>query len=290
MKYLLLIILVVSCATPSKKTKVDLDEISDADFKKPKAVIYNSNDDFFKKVDSKDTELLNDESLARIDDFSDISDEDIFTEIARTCYKKEYDTAWILIRNNYDKYRKNPVFWNQVGNCYLRKNNYRKALLYYNKSLEYKKNYVPALNNIGVMYWNQGEHQKALIAFKRASESDRFAKTPRFNLGLLYLEYGLSDKATSAFENLLRLGRNDIDVKSALASAYLMNKNYKQALTLCEQLGDRFEKVHVGLNCSLANHLANNSSKAQDILSDIDSEKLGQWKGYYISLKRKILR
>lgn len=291
MKYLILLTLLVGCASsPKKKGPVELDNITNEDFKKPQAVRYDSRDDYFKKVESEDTLLLNDESLARLDNFENISDDDTFTSIARSCYQKKYDQAWQIIRKGYDKYRKNPVFWNQVGNCYLGQKNYRKSLLYYNKALEFEKNYVPALNNIGVMYWNQGEHQKALVAFKRATDAGKFSKTPRFNLALLYLQYGLSDKAISVLENLVSLGKTDVDVKSALASAYLMNKDYNKALNYCRQLGDKFEKVHVGLNCSLASHLVNKKSDAQDIYSDIDVNKLGPWKSYYNSLKGRIIR
>lgn len=289
MKYFILLILFVSCASPKKKTEIDLDNISDQDFKKPNPISYNSNDDYFKNIDSEETQLLNDESIARIEDLDDISDDDLFTNIARSCYEKEFSKAWDIIRQSYDKYRKNPVFWNQVGNCYLRKKNYRKALLYYNKSLENKKNYVPALNNIGVMYWNRGEHQKALVAFKRASKFGNFSKTPRFNLALLYLEFGLSDKAISNLENLIRLGRKDKDVKTALASAYLMKKEFNKAISYCNQLEDHFDVVYIGLNCSLAYKMGNKTDKAQDIYLDIDSSRLGPWKNYYQSLKGEIL-
>lgn len=287
MKFLLLILL-VSCATTKKSKEISPSEISNADFKKPKIEKYNSNDDFFKKVDNKDTVLLNDESVARLDDFSDIADEDIFTSIAKFCYQKKFDQAWSLIREGYDKFHKNPVFWNQVGNCYLRNQKYRKALLYYNKSLEFKTNYVPALNNIGVMYWNQGEHQKAAVAFKKATTSGDFAKTPRFNLALLYLEYGLSEKAITNLEKLILLGKSDLDVKSALVTANLMNKNYSKAASYCSDLDDNFNKVNIGLNCSLAYLEMNKKDKAKSVFKEIEADNLGPWKNYYQDIKRRV--
>jgi tetratricopeptide (TPR) repeat protein len=285
---LLSLILFVGCASSGKKGRINPDDVENKDFKKVKPVRYNSDNDYFKKVDSIDTAVLNDESMARLDDFSDVSDEDVFTEIAKNCYEKEYDTAWEVIRENHDKFRTNPAFWNQVGNCYLRRNEFRKALLYYNKSLEFKSNYVPALNNVGVMYWKKNELQKALVAFKKARDGDRFAKTPRFNLAMLYLQHGLSDKAIKTLNSLINLGKTDVDVRSGLASAFAMNKDYNRAISYCKDLSSHFNKAHVGVSCAMAYFNKGDKEKASDVISKVDEDRLGPWKSYYKEVRKKV--
>ena len=284
----LIAIFVSSCATSRKNEPIDPETVENKDFQRPKASKYNQSDDYFKLVDSKETAALNDESMARIMDVDDVSDEDVFSSIAKSCYAKDYDTAWELIRKNHDKYRINPAFWNQVGTCHLRRKEFRKALLFYNKSLEFKSNYVPALNNIGVMYWQQGQHAKALVAFMKATDSGKFSKTPRFNLSLLYLQYGMSEKAQATLERLIKMGKTDVDVISALATAHLMQRQYKSAVRYCKEVKDYFDRVHVGTNCALSYYFAGKFDKAHDAISEVDQDKLGVWKDHFKKVKRKI--
>lgn len=286
----LTVLLLTSCATSSKKAPIDPEKVENKDFQRPRATKYNQTDDYFKAVDSEETAALNDESMARIMDVDDVSDEDIFSSIAKSCYAKDYDNAWGLIRANHDKYRVNPAFWNQVGTCHLRRKEFRKALLFYNKSLEFKSNYVPALNNIGVMYWQQKQHAKALVAFRKAIESGRFAKTPRFNLALLYLQYGISDKAQATLERLVKMGKTDVDVISALATANSMKQQYKSAIRYCESVKDYYERAHVGINCALSYYFAGKYEMASDVISDVDQDKLGSWKSYFKKIEKKIYK
>lgn len=286
----LILLLLTSCATSSKKETLDLDKVENKDFQKPRALKYNQDDDYFKNIDSNETAALNDESMARVMDVDTVSDDDIFSSIAKKCYSKKYDEAWDVIRTNHDKYRLNPGFWNQVGTCHLRKKEFRKALLFYNKSLEFKSNYVPALNNIGVMYWQQNEFAKALLAFTKASSYGKFAKTPRFNQALLYLQFGLSQKAITTLERLMSLKKTDVDVIAALSSAHAMNKQYKKAIRLCSKIEDYYERVYVGANCSLSYYFQGKSEKALDVLAEVDEDKLGPWKKYYKKIKKIISR
>ena len=286
--FIILLILTSSCASTRKKEAINPEYVESKDFIRPKSQKYNQQDDYFKAVNSKETAALNDESMARIMDVDDVSDEDVFSNIAKSCYSKEYDKAWELIRANQDTYRINPAFWNQVGTCHLRRREYRKALLFYNKSLEFKSNYVPALNNIGVMYWHQGQHAKALVAFNKAVENGKFAKTPRFNQALLYLQFGLSDKAQASLESLVKLGKTDVDVLSALSTAHAMKQEYKTAISYCKKLDDHFERVHVGTNCAWSFYMAGDKEKARDILNDVDQKKLGSWSSYFNKIQKRI--
>jgi tetratricopeptide (TPR) repeat protein len=285
----LALLFLASCASNSKKD-VDVDDITNADFKKKKAIAYNANKDYFKGVDSKYSSALNDEGIQRVDKFGgDVESQDVITKIILACYEKEFEDAQELIRENQEAYRSNPAFWNQVGTCYLLQKERRKALLFYNKALEFDTNYAPALNNLGVLYRKYGEDQKAEIAFKRAIKGNNFAKTPRFNLAHLYLTYGLYKFALKELSVLDRVSKGDIDVLAGMGTAHLMSGNPKLAKKYFDKIEASFYEIpYIGLNASFANYLAGNKELARDIYGDVDTDKLGSLKEYYKMLKRKM--
>ncbi|MCO4753568.1 MAG: hypothetical protein KC478_03755, partial [Bacteriovoracaceae bacterium] len=200
MSKLLLLLLFTGCALTQKKG-LELDDVTNEDFKKPAPAKYEERKDYFSGVETKDAQALKDESLYRINNFdSDVDAKDVLTQIVYKCHKRDYDDAFAIVEKEHDKYRDNPSFWNQVGTCYLLKGERRKALMFYNKALEFKSNFAPALNNIGLMYRKEGQDQKAEVAFSKAVKSANFSKTPRFNLAQLYLDYGLYNDAIKQFK------------------------------------------------------------------------------------------
>lgn len=286
----LLLLTFVGCSsTPKVKKKVEVDDVESEDFKKEKEVRYDDAKDSFAKIDKKSTEALNDESIQRLEDPSDIEVKSILDEIIVKCYNKDFEDAFALIQANHDKYKQHPIFWNQVGTCFMLQGNRRKALLFYNKALEYKTSYAPAYNNLGVMYRQETQDPKSLVAYTRSKKSNNLAKTPRFNLAQLYLEYGLYNQAISMLKGLSHISDNDVEVKAGLATAYLMKGDLKQALSHFEKIDDDFwEQPHIGINYSLASFLNGNKEKALDIFDDVNIEKLGEWNAYHKEIAKRI--
>lgn len=287
---LLYILSLVGCSSsPKVKKKVEVDDVSAEDFKKDKEVSYEGGKDTFGKIDKKSTEALNDESIQRLDDPGDIDVKSILDEIIVKCYNKEFDDAFALIQENHDKYKQHPIFWNQVGTCFMLQGNRRKALLFYNKALEYKTSYAPAYNNLGVMYRLENEDPKSLVAYTRSKKSNNLAKTPRFNLAQLYLEYGLYNQAISMLKGLHHISDNDVEVKAGLATAYLMKGDLKTSISHFKTIDDDFwEQPHIGINYALASYLDGSKEQAVDILNDVNAEKLGAWKAYYREVSKRI--
>lgn len=287
---LLLLLILGSCSSrPKVKKKVAIDDVSSEDFKKVKEVRYEDDKDQFSKIDKKSTEALNDESIQRLEDPSDIDVKSILDEIIVKCYNKEFKAAFALIEENHDKYKQHPSFWNQVGTCFMLQGKRRKALLFYNKALEYKTSYAPAYNNLGVMYRLEGEDPKALVAYTRSKKSNNLAKTPRFNLAQLYLEYGLYNQAISMLKGLHHISNNDIEVNAGLATAYLMKGDLKSSLLYFKMIDNDFwGKPHIGINYALASYFNGDKEKAVDIFEEVDSKNLGSWNSYYKEVSKRI--
>jgi tetratricopeptide (TPR) repeat protein len=287
---ILSILFLVSCSsTKTSKDIIELDDLDEDDFKVTKQVRYKQSDDQFAGIKSDDRPALNTESLARMEDPSDLEIKGVIDEITISCYEKEFEKAFSLIREKSSSYKRNPIFWNQVGTCFMLKGERRKALLFYNKALEFKASYAPAYNNLGYMYKLEGEDQKALVAFTRSKKSNRYARTPLFNLGNLYLEYGLYNQAIGTFGGLYNLNKKDVDIINGLAVANLMKGDLKRSMFFYEQLDkDYLEKPNFGVNYAYLLYKQNKRRLARDILSDLDVENLGPWKEYYSKLSNLI--
>ena len=279
-------VLLVGCSTTKRsKDSIQLDDLESTDFKTVKQIRYNQKDDQFRGIKDESRSALTTESLARMEDPSDLEIKGVIDKITIACYEKEFEDAFKLIRSESSSYKRNPIFWNQVGTCYMLKGERRKALLFYNKALEFKASYSPAYNNLGFMYKLEGEDQKALVAFTRSKKANRYARTPLFNLGNLYLEYGLYNQAINTLLGLYNLNQKDIDIINGLAVANLMKGSLSEASKYYSKLDqDLFERPEFGINYAYLLLKQNKKEKARDTLEDIDSKRLGKWENYYAKL------
>ncbi|RLA66190.1 MAG: hypothetical protein DRQ88_07610 [Epsilonproteobacteria bacterium] len=295
---LLVFVFLVSCGgTPTKnKSKRSYDDLGDINKyqKKPKvSKRYSRKTDRF-PFGKDEEDVLISESLARVS--SKIAgkvagDDDPISQIIGNCYKKDYNDAFEVADKNYESYKKNPAYWNQVGTCFLLKNEQRKASIFYNKARSLNLRYTPAINNIGVIYLQRGKDQLALRQFKKAIRLNPSAKTPKFNQANIYLRYGLHQKACSIFSALNTSTPRDVDVVNALAVCNMLRRRYNSAIARYKSMDRDFhERPYIGINYALALKLSGEKGEAQDILDDIDISNLGVLKKYYRSVKNFIAR
>lgn len=270
-----LLLLVVGCASSgSNKTSMPND-IKESDFKGPSKVKYSTLSDRYNGIKSS---VVSDETLAGLEkgDYSDnLIAKDALGKIAEECYRKDFDDAFKMIKENYSKYKLNPIYWNQVANCYHLKGERRKALLYYNKALEFKSSYAPVYNNIGILYYHEGRDQKALVGFEKSSNSDKYAKTPKLNLAELYLKYNLVDNAMPILRSLIRLNSNDNQVKALMGHAELMKKNYRASSDWFSKTDkDTLNQPQHAINYAIALFKLGKKDDAIDRIKDIDTKNL----------------
>lgn len=282
----------IGCSsTPEKKKITSLDDVKQEDFKSEKAVPYKVSDDMYQKVSGQKSAASNNESLQRVflyDGDIELSGE--LGKIAKLCYQGDFESAFKLVRFHNKKYQNNPIFWNQVGTCYLLKNERRKALLFYNKALSHKSDYAPALNNLGVMYITEGDYSRSLVAFEKAKQSKSFSRTPRYNLANLKLNFGLYQDAIEELNVLYRITNTDIDVNNMLGTAHLMANNPKEARRYFVRISSNDkEQARFGINSALTEFLLGNKKAAKDIFEDIDKKDLGLWSEYYSEVSKLIL-
>ncbi len=276
MKYLIMALFLISCASSEKKPTQEMSpqsNLKNTDFKKQKAITFSPSQDFYPTAPNGKNILLSETAdKANSGELKTIgAGSDQLASMMALCYKKDFDAAFNISDKLFQTHLNVPTYWNQVATCHLLKGNERKALLFYNKALEVKANYVPALNNIAVIYNKNGQDQKAQVALQRALSKGMFAKTPRYNLAFLMLEYGLASKALPLFKTLSEDTPADVELRVGLANSFALLERWSEAWDQFGLIPDNRRKLpDVGLNMALAAHKLGKRDLAKSILSATD--------------------
>lgn len=293
MKYLILTLLIVGCSSKPDKPKSKAPvAVSNENFKKEKALSNAEVTDYYQASTPALNPALQDETLDRLNS-SELSSVNASTDplidIVLRCSKKDFEGAFQVASQYFNRYQKVAAYWNIVANCHLNSGAHRKALLFYNKALEVSPNYVPALNNIGVMYVRQGQDQKALVAFERANKVSKFSKTPRYNLAKLYLTYGMAELAQPLFISLLTEAPADVDILNAVATSYMMLGDYQNAMSYYQQIPKaQWQRAEIGLNLARTLSKLGKKDDAQQIAEDVKSSSNPELKRYSGIVKRDL--
>lgn len=207
------------------------------------------------------------------------------------CLQSKFEESLKLADEIYSKYKNNTSYWNQLGTCYYLKNDYAKAILFYNKSRDLDAKFAPPINNLGVVYQKQGKFQKALAAYKLASEMNSFTVTPTYNLAQLYLKFGTVGKALPIFQGLLKRSPDDIEVASSLASSYLIKGDYQTAVDIYGKMEKgMLSRPTIGLNYSVALKLLNRPIDAKTVYENVVSNSEGRVMQDYAQRVEKFIR
>lgn len=288
--FMLIILGLVGCATnKNKKNQDELSGITNDSFKLPPAKLYQIVDDFIGEEISEEPNVLKQESLAKVPQDEVESPEDVKGDINKilvACYHKKFKQGFAMIDTLYKEYRKNPIYWTQVGSCYLLQGSKRKALLYYNKAREVKKNYAPPINNIGVIFQKYDLDQKALKAYEEAKRLSSFSLTPLFNLAQIYIDYGFIEEGKVLFESMYRVNSKDQDVLYGLGFIYFVEGNYGKAVSFYNNLNEKYYKTAgIGANVAYAFALNGNKSDASAVLKSLDMPRSSQEAKYVQNIK-----
>lgn len=293
MKFSLLpLLIVVACSSGEKASERNTDapaKVTNQSFKKEKVLTNNEVPDFYSLNTASVNPALQDETLDRYsaEEIAAMADStDPLMELALRCSRGDFNNAFAVAAKHFNKYQKVAPYWNQVANCHLNQGSFRKALLFYNKALEVKPNYIPALNNIGVMYSRMEQDQKALVAFERANSTSKFAKTPRYNLAKMYLIYGLAEPAQPILKGLLDSSPGDIDLQNSVANTYFLMSDYSKAFSYFQQIPPaHWSKPEIGLNLAVTLKKLGKGEDANRVFEGIQKPKNQALARYYTSVE-----
>lgn len=293
MKYLILLSLVLACSSGEKKKAANPEApegLTKSAFSKEKPLANSEVPDFYQPTVASQNPALQDETLDRYsaEEIAAMAEgTDPLLEISLRCSRNDFDRAFQVAAANFHRYQKVAAYWNQIANCHLNQGSHRKALLFYNKALEVKANYVPALNNIGVMYSRLDQDQKALVAFERANSASKFAKTPRYNLAKLYLTYGLAEPALPILKGLLGSSPDDQDLLNSVANAHFLLSDYQSAAAHFQKINQKlWVRPEVGLNFAVTLKKLGRIGDAQKVFEIVEKPRNQALGRYYASVEK----
>lgn len=274
-----------SAADDTVKAEEDYRWVDQLIFDKKTETKYQADKDEFNIGNEESTHALVKESLSnlspiRLEETLTKTD-DALTKINIKCYQNKFDDAFVIADGIYSQYKNNTSYWNQLGTCYFLKNDFAKAILFYNKSRDLDSKFIPPVNNLGVVYVKQGKFQKGLAAFRKASEMGAFSVTPTFNMAQLYLRFGTVGKALPIFLGLQKKSPQDLEVSSAVAAANLLKGDYSNAVSIYAAFPKEIlAKPSIGLNYAVALKLSNRPVDAQTVLANVASSSNADIKEY----------
>lgn len=120
-------------------------------------------------------------------------------------------------------------YLNKIGTCYLLRNDYNKAMFYYQVALGKSNNSPQVYNNIGILNAKLGHFKQAIKYLKQATIYSPASLTPRYNLAAIYIKYGQYESALKELRVVYAKSPYDIDLISAMATAYLLKGDFKLA-------------------------------------------------------------
>lgn len=186
------------------------------------------------------------------------------------CHSGNVDSSLEDLSHKLDDNFQNAKYWNTIAVCYLVKEDFNKAKFYVDKGLSSKridkKTKASLLNNLGLIYLKGGMLHEAHTQFTK-SQKVQSLLTTKFNLISIYLEFGMMEKAKELIFPLYDMNPQDYDLVFAMGSYYLQLGKYNQALTFFKKLSPENQKRNDVANAmAISYYQLNDFPKAMDIL------------------------
>jgi len=118
---------------------------------------------------------------------------------------KDSISLWSNVLKNYPKI---PIAYNNLGEAYLRKGDYEKAISNYNQALRINPDYDKVYyfyDNRGTAYLMKGDYEKAIADYHRALRINPNDSNAYHNRGTAYLNKGDFEGAISDFNKALEI-------------------------------------------------------------------------------------
>ncbi len=116
-----------------------------------------------------------------------------------------------------------------LGNYFVPKGNYKKALFYFKKATELQDDY-DVHYRLGALYKLQGEYEKAMAHFEKAYKLNKEKDVTIKNLAELYYRFGEYDKAIKYYKYLLAHYKAKTEILLLLGELYLKKEDINQAV------------------------------------------------------------
>ena len=107
---------------------------------------------------------------------------------------------------------------------YFKKMDWKNAIKYYEKSLNFEKEKFKIYTNIGVCYFKLGKISKSIEIFKKSIIENSKFDLAYSNLGIAYQEIGKYKEASNNFISALKLNKNNFFAQNSLINIFQLFK------------------------------------------------------------------
>jgi tetratricopeptide (TPR) repeat protein len=124
-----------------------------------------------------------------------------------------------------------------IGLVYYYRERYDQAIPHFERAIQLKPDFAPAINGLGNAYSAKGDWDKAIEAYQRIIE-DVFYGTPHFalsNMALAYYQKGDYVRAEKNFLEALKLSPDFVNALAGLATTYLAQGRSEEAVQKLER-------------------------------------------------------
>jgi len=124
-----------------------------------------------------------------------------------------------------------------IGMVYYYRERYDQAIPHFEKAIQLKPDFAPAINGLGNAYSANGDWDKAIEAYQKIIE-DVFYGTPHFalsNMALAYYQKSDYARAEKYFLEALKLSPDFVNALGGLATTYMVQGRYEEAVQKLER-------------------------------------------------------
>jgi Tfp pilus assembly protein PilF len=124
-----------------------------------------------------------------------------------------------------------------IGLVFYYRERYDQAIPHFERAIQLKPDFAPAINGLGNAYSAKGEWDKAIETYQKIIE-DVFYGTPHFalsNMALAYYQKGDYVRAEKNFLEALKLNPDFVNALAGLATTYTAQGRYEEAIQKLER-------------------------------------------------------
>jgi tetratricopeptide (TPR) repeat protein len=124
-----------------------------------------------------------------------------------------------------------------IGLVYYYRERYDQAIPHFERAIQLRPDFAPAINGLGNAYSAKGDWDKAIEAYQKIIE-DVFYGTPHFafsNMALAYYQKGDYGRAEKYFLEALKLSPDFVNALAGLATTYSAQGRYEEAVQKLER-------------------------------------------------------
>ena len=144
--------------------------------------------------------------------------------------------------------KKHDLFF-LIATTYLQTEDYKKAINFFNKSIDIKSNFADAYNNRGIALNKMKMYHESIEDFNRAIKLKENYFDAHLNKGISLRNLKKYDEAIQSYQNCIKLKNHDAKIYNNLGNVFFEINNYDKALNFFDkaiELDNNYAEAYYG--------------------------------------------